>query len=65
MWDMLASLTGSKEERGLEIIRKSTGVYLFFYYQYVDRYKLKPVSLDDLVNGLLYIQADAKLKDLK
>lgn len=62
---MLASLTGSKEERGIEIVRKSTGMYLFFYYQYVDRFKLKPISLDDLVQGLLYIQADMKLKDLK
>ena len=49
----------------MKIISDTVGYYLYFYYQYKDNYKTNPVSLDDLINGLLYMQADHKLKELK
>lgn len=62
---MLAGLIGSREEQAQKIVKDTVGYYLFFYYQFLDNYKCKPISLDDLVNGLLYMQADRKLKELK
>lgn len=41
----------SKAER----VRKELGTYLFFYYRYVDYFKNIPSSLDDMIDGLIYI----------
>jgi hypothetical protein len=38
-----------------EQIHKSLGTYLFWYYRYLDYYKNIPSSVDDLVDGLIYI----------
>jgi len=62
---MLAGLIGSRSERSIKIIEKTVGYYLFFYYQFKEHYHLDPKSLDDLINGLLYMQAMDQLKELK
>lgn len=62
---MLAGLVGSRSDQCIKIINDTVGYYLYFYYQYKDNYKTSPISLDDLINGLLYMQADHKLKELK
>jgi hypothetical protein len=62
---MLAGIIGTRGDQSMKIIKSTVGYYLFFYYQYVDNYKCKPISIDDMVNGLLYMQADHKLKELK
>ena len=63
---MLASLVGSKEDRAIEIIKSTIGYHLFFYYQYLEFYNgCRPLSIEEMVNGLLYMQAVGKLKELK
>ena len=41
-----------------DFIQKTVGNLLYIYYFYVDRFKLKPRDLEDLVDGLLYIDAN-------
>lgn len=41
----------SKAER----ISKELGQKLFLYYRYVDYFKTHPSSLDDMIDGLIYI----------
>ena len=41
----------SKAER----IRKELGTGVFLYYRYVDYFKNIPSSLDDMIDGLIYI----------
>lgn len=41
----------SKAER----VQKELGTYIFLYYRYVDYFKTHPSSLDDMIDGLIYI----------
>lgn len=41
----------SKAER----IHKELGTYVFLYYKYLDYFKNIPSSLDDMIDGLIYI----------
>jgi len=41
----------SKAER----IQKELGTYIFLYYRYLDYFKNIPSSLDDMIDGLIYI----------
>ena len=41
----------SKDER----IQKELGTYIFLYYRYLDYFKNIPSSLDDMIDGLIYI----------
>ena len=41
----------SKSER----IHKELGTGVFLYYRYVDYFKNIPSSLDDMIDGLIYI----------
>jgi len=61
---MLAAILPSKTDHAGEIIKKTTGYYLYMYYQYVAEYKLRPVTLTDLIDGLLYIRATKEIKEL-
>lgn len=38
-----------------EQIVKNLGYYLFMYYKYKDYFKSAPSSLDDMIDGLIYI----------
>ena len=40
-----------------DYIKKTIGNILFTYYTYLKYYHLKPRDLDDLVDGLLYMEA--------
>jgi len=62
---MLAGIIGSRSEQGIKIVKSTVGYYLFFYYQYKEFYSSAPTTLDDMINGLLYIKALDKLKELK
>lgn len=62
---MLAGLIGTRGDQSIKIVKDTVGYYLFFYYQYLDNYKCRPLTIDDMISGLLYIKADRKLKELK
>ena len=40
-----------------DFIKKTCGGLFFMYYVYVDKFHQKPVDIDDLVDGLLYLDA--------
>lgn len=44
-----------------DFIKKTVGSVLFLYYMYVDKLHVRPVSLDDWIDGLLYLDAKAYL----
>ena len=40
-----------------DYIKKTCGGILFLYYTYVDKLRQRPVDMDDMVDGLLYLDA--------
>lgn len=40
-----------------DFIQKTCGSLLFVYYTYVNKYHVRPVDMDDLIDGLLYLDA--------
>jgi hypothetical protein len=46
-----------------DFINKLCGNVAFTFYTYVDTFKQKPVDMDDLVDGLLYIEGKNYLKE--
>lgn len=40
-----------------DFIKKSVGSLLFIYYTYVDKFHIRPRDMEDLVDGLLYMDA--------
>lgn len=40
-----------------DYIKKTCGGILFLYYTYIDRLHSRPVDMNDLVDGLLYLDA--------
>ena len=38
-----------------EQVQKSIGLKVFWYYRYLDYFKTIPSSLDDMIDGLIYI----------
>lgn len=45
-----------------DFIKKTVGSFLFMYYMYVEKMHVRPVDLDDWVDGLLYLDASAYLQ---
>lgn len=54
----------SKSTQAGEIIQNTTGYYVHCYYKYLDEYKLRPLTIDEMVNGLLYLKAKNMIKEL-
>lgn len=40
-----------------DFIQKTCGSLLFIYYTYVDRFHVVPANIDDMIDGILYIDA--------
>lgn len=38
-----------------DYIKKTLGTIMFLYYQYTKFFRLRPIDLEDMVDGLLYI----------
>ena len=38
-----------------ERVQKSIGIEVYWYYKYLDYFKNIPSSLDDMIDGLIYI----------
>ena len=43
-----------------EQVQKSIGLKVFWYYRYLDYFKNIPSSLDDMIDGLIYIHLMSK-----
>jgi hypothetical protein len=43
-----------------EQVQKSIGLKVFWYYRYLDYFKIIPSSLDDMIDGLIYIHLMSK-----
>lgn len=50
-------ITSSSKLTTRDFIQKTCGSLLFLYYTYVDRFKQIPVDINDLIDGLLYLDA--------
>lgn len=46
-----------------DFIKQTVGTILYVYYTYVKYFTLRPRDLDDLVDGLLYIDTQQFLRD--
>jgi hypothetical protein len=46
---------GAGKPSKAELVQKHLGTYVFLYYRYKDYFKSAPSSLDDLIDGLIYI----------
>lgn len=40
-----------------DFIKKTCGGLLFMYYAYIEKLHVRPVDIDDMVDGLLYLDA--------
>ena len=48
------AFAANKPSKAEQVI-KNLGYYLFLYYKYKDYFKSAPSSLDDMIDGLIYI----------
>lgn len=47
----------TSEQKPSDFIKKTIGTILFVYYTYLQKYHCRPRDLEDLVDGLLYLDA--------
>ena len=40
-----------------DFIKKSVGSLLFIYYTYIDKFHVRPLDIEDIIDGLLYNDA--------
>ena len=50
-------VTNTSKMTTADFIQKTCGSLLFVYYTYVNKYHVRPVDMDDLIDGLLYLDA--------
>lgn len=58
---MLKELATTAELSTADFIKKTVGNLLFTYYAYLDHFHLRPADAEDLVDGLLFIEAKSYL----
>lgn len=54
---MMKIITNASSQRPSDFIKKTVGAILFVYYMYVDSFHVRPVDMEDLIDGLLYLDA--------
>lgn len=54
---LLRLIAGTSALPPADFIKKTVGGILFMYYLFIDKYHVRPVDLDDLVDGSLYLDA--------
>lgn len=52
---LLSLLVETSSLSPADYIKKTVGNLMFIYYCFLDNYKTRPVDIDDLVDGILYI----------
>ena len=46
-----------------DFIKKTCGSLLFMYYSYVENLHVKPTDIDDMIDGILYLEARNYIHD--
>lgn len=41
-----------------DFIKKTCGSLLFMYYAYLKKFQVRPVDMDDMIDGLLFLDAE-------
>lgn len=54
---ILKIISGTSALPPADFIKKTVGGILFIYYTYMDKYHVRPMDLDDLIDGTLYYDA--------
>lgn len=54
---VMSLINGAATLKPTDFIKKTVGATLFMYYMYVDALHVKPRDCDDLVDGLLFLEA--------
>ena len=54
---LLRLIAGTSALPPADFIKKTVGGILFMYYLFIDKYHVRPVDLDDLIDGSLYLDA--------
>lgn len=52
----------TSELKPSDFIKKTVGNILFVYYVYLENFHIKPKDLEDIVDGLLYLDAHNFIK---
>ena len=50
-------VVSTSQKTTADFIKETCGSLLFLYYTYVDRLHSRPVDIDDLIDGILYLDA--------
>jgi hypothetical protein len=50
-------VVSTSQKTTADFIKETCGSLLFLYYTYVDKLHSRPVDIDDLVDGILYLDA--------
>ena len=50
-------ITETSSQKPADFIKKTVGSILFMYYSYVDKLHVRPLDLDDFIDGILYVEA--------
>jgi hypothetical protein len=61
---MLNIIFSANKKTGDEIVKESLGDLTFFYYQYMDTFKRCPKDVDDMVDGIIYLELKVYFKKL-
>jgi len=46
-----------------EIVQETVGTVMYLYYLYVDGLHTRPIDIDDMIDGLLYLSARQRIRD--
>lgn len=54
---LLNLITSTSGLTTTDFVRKTCGGLLFLYYSFVENLHIRPVDIDDLIDGILYMDA--------
>lgn len=63
IFDALTLAMRAKKKTPFEIIEEIVGSVMYLYYLFVDGLHTRPIDIDDMTDGLLYLQARNRLRD--
>ena len=55
-------VVSTSQKTTADFIKETCGSLLFLYYTYIDRLHSRPVDIDDLIDGILYLDAKHYIK---
>lgn len=54
---ILSLITSTSNLTTADFIKKTCGGLLFMYYSYIENLHVRPVDIDDMIDGMLYLDA--------